>query len=87
MEKTDSEKIQEVIDSSYKPRSVFKLDSVEQKAYAEFIEEHRKSCPDTSTACGGAYSITFNITTLGLTKVMQCGMCGKKKNITNFENW
>jgi hypothetical protein len=81
------DELREIIDSSYKPRAEFKIDDVEQKAYAAFIEEHRKSCPDTTTACGGAYSITFSITTLGLTKVMRCEICGKSKNITNFENW
>ena len=85
-EKSDLEKIRDIIDSSYKPRSEFNLNKSEQVEYGKFIEEHRKSCPDIG-AIGGAYSITFNITTLGLVKTVKCSTCKKEKNITDYSNW
>lgn len=65
----------------------FKLNEVEQKAYEEFISQHKGCASKFYSAIGGKISITFTPTGLGDIIVVKCNKCGKEKDITDTSNW
>ena len=72
---------------------IFKLDEIETKAAEEFIKKHnhkeqlRKAGKLGFSTPGRQISYSFAPTGIGTKVVIQCDLCGKTKDITNYDNW
>lgn len=64
-----------------KPTMAFSLDEEEIKKYKDFSEKHH------NLHKGCSISIAFTPTGIGVGKTIQCSICGKTENITNYDNW
>lgn len=65
---------------------VTRLDEVEERRYDDFIEYHDKNCPAESCS-GGWYSYRITPTSIGSTIVIECNVCHKTMDITNYDSW
>jgi len=67
-------------------RFIFNLDEAEEKKYLEFVKYHEKNCP--AEACSGGYfSYHITPTSLGTTFQVQCNVCHKTIDVTNYDDW
>ena len=64
----------------------FKLTDKEYEGAKAFIKEHRHPKKEKESI-GGHVTLTFTPTAVGTGVRMTCGICGKSKNITDFESW
>lgn len=72
----------------------FSLDPYEYDQYLKFKKKHRKYCKFTPTkdnpfptgAAGGATSLEFTLTGIGVAVIVKCA-CGVEENITNYDVW
>lgn len=62
----------------------YHLDDEETDKYYNFCSKH-SNC--YAGAIGGAVSVQFTETGLGLITVVSCSSCKEEENITNFEHW
>ena len=62
----------------------FKLNDNELLEAEKFIEEHRHKDVEKG-AIGG--HLTFTPTSIGVAVEIQCDICGKSKNITDYASW
>ncbi len=69
---------------------MFGLGKEETQNINEWLEEHDKTCTfllsKVQPASGGRLTYCFTPMGLGLCTVVECA-CGKKKDVTNFEDW
>ena len=62
----------------------FTLNDNEEKLYNEFCEKHRHKNVNVG-AIGGNISVRFTITSIGDMPTVRCSVCGKEKNITDYD--
>ena len=64
----------------------FKLTEKEAKLAKNFEQEHRH--PDVNKgAIGGHMDYIFTPTSIGNACTIRCSICGKTKNITDYDAW
>lgn len=64
----------------------FELDDKQAAMFLKWQLKHRK-CESKAGAIGGAVSITFVPTGIGMVIESNCGICGKKLSLTDFEDF
>lgn len=73
------------------PTIMFDLSQEQIKRYMAWRdggEDHGKcKAAEAKTAIGGAFTFRFTPTTLGVITIVECGVCKKQINLTDFENW
>ncbi len=66
----------------------FRLDNVETEKWKKFDEKHRKKCEKHIDTIGTSrIETTFIATGLGYIIRVKCRVCGKEKDITNYDMW
>ena len=65
---------------------VFKLNDKEEAAAREFEQQHRHPKVNKG-AIGGHIDYIFTPTSIGDACIIRCDICGKKKNITDYDCW
>lgn len=62
--------------------------TTEQHAkYHEFTKEHAECSKKHPTTIGGGVSIVLTPTSVGTGVVLECTICGKIENITEYDKW
>lgn len=64
----------------------FKLNEAESKAAEKFMQEHRHSDVYKGTI-GGHINFIFTPTSIGDTITIECLVCNKRENITDYSVW
>lgn len=65
--------------------SSFPLNKKEETRLKAFYKAHGKHY--TTSATGGKYTYSFTPSGIGTFSEVRCNVCGKSKNITDFNNW
>lgn len=64
----------------------FKLTEKEEKDALEFSKEHKKCTNGKLTTIGGRISYEITPVSIGHFVSIVCNICGKKKNITDYDS-
>lgn len=70
----------------------FKLSDKQTEQWHEFQKEHSGCCKkktgrEFASPIGGGYHIIFTPTGIGDGVTLECGFCGEKKDITDYDMW
>lgn len=67
----------------------FRLTDKELESAEQFSNEHKhkKKYRNYGRNIGGDVTITFTPTSVGTGVRVTCGLCGKSKDITDFDSW
>ena len=63
-----------------------KLTPLEYYRYKKFCDKHLHK-ETNQGAIGGTISLIFSFTSIGIGKVVRCGICGEEENITDYDIW
>ena len=65
----------------------FSLNKLESWRYHNFCKEHKTCFQEHYSTTGGNITISIIPTGVGVAKIVECGYCKCRKNITDFCNW
>ena len=63
------------------------LNEKEEELANKFIKEHKKCVENNPITSGGHFNYIITPTGLGGIVQIQCSICKKTKNITDFDSW
>ena len=68
----------------------FSLSDTERQSLSQWCEAHETETQHFSTyggAIGGAITLSFTPSSVGVFSVVRCNRCGKEHHLTDFDLW